>query len=119
MKFFISSFARKRIVFQNPQFGSNASSAFVILRIDECDCLNVNANSEFHTLISESGINVPRFRIRSVSSIRQILKSLRISSLIKSSKVCPGFLSWWTIFQVCGVTGILFVARSDTVMPRC
>ena len=84
-KFFISRFTREGIIFQDPEPGSDDSSALVVLRIDKCDCVNIDANLKLHNLISESGTNLPRFIIRSVSSINFCSESLCINSWITSS----------------------------------
>lgn len=84
-KFFISCFAREGIIFQDPEPGSDNPSALVVLRIDKCDCVNIDANFKLHNLISESGTNLPRFIIRSVSSINFCSESLCINSWITSS----------------------------------
>ena len=55
--------------------------------------IDIDADFEIHAIISESGIYQSRFRRRAIASINRVSESLWTSSLITSSKVCPGFLS--------------------------
>jgi len=80
--------------------------------MDKCDCIDIDTYKKRHAYNPESGTNVFRFLILWVSSINRVSEFLRISSLMTSSNVCPGFRSWWTVSHVLGQTGILFVAHS-------
>ena len=84
-EFLISSFSREGILFQRFQVRFNNPSAFLIERMNESGRIDIDANLEHHFPISESGTNLPRFLIRSVSSINLVSESLRMSSLMTSS----------------------------------